>query len=648
MSEEHEATTDESPPRRWGLILLLGVGGLVLLVAIASALYLFVLRDPQKALESYLKKASAFARENKHAEAIFFFRKALVLSPDDGRIRMAIARAYVLLNDIPKAISEYREYLQRKPDDTAAQLGLGQLYLSSRNVYEAERIAESILRLNPNDINALSLRARCNVLDKRLDLAAETLQSIVRLAPGFADPYIQLARVIELKDRDVKGAEEYLKRGLEANPRDARAVIALGQFYAAYNRLAEAEAVFRGAVERDPKNATARVAYAAFLAERMGRYDEGLVQYQRALDEDPKNVPALVGSVVAALSKNDFSSAMEFTRRLLKIEAARLPGLYCRGLVKLLEGKADEAIKDLLRVASEDPNHARAQYLLGLAYATKNDLKEAKARLVRARQIDPTFTAAQLVLAEIVMAAGSPAEGIAEAEDILKRQANNVHALVIAGRGYLLQRSPEKAQPYFEKWAEIDKESVDARMVLAAVYRETGREVQALRAYEEIIAINPNLASPFYLLGTLYYGTQDYEKAIENYRKALEKEPGYPPAINNLAYTYAEHGGDLDEAQRLIEPVAARFPKQASIQDTFAWVLLKKNMYSESLRILEGIPREKRDERPLVAYHYGLALHRNKRDSEARVELEKVLPKMEDEAKRKEIEQILSEIRTRT
>jgi len=648
MSEEHDEILDEAPPRRWGRILFFGGCGGILLLAVSVALYHFVLRDPRKALESYLNKATAFARENKHAEAISFFRKALVLAPDDRRIRMAIARSYVLLNDMPKAISEYTEYLQRNPDDTGAQLALGQLYLSLRNVYEAERIAESILRVDPNNINALSLRARCNILDKRLDLAAETLQTIIRLVPGFADPYIQMARLVELKDRDVKGAEEYLKRALEANPRDARAVIALGQFYAAYNRLAEAEAVFRGAVEADPKNVPARVAYAAFLTERMRRYDEGLVQYERVVGEDPKNVPALVGSVIAALLKNDSSMAMDFTGRLMKIEEGRLPGLYCRGLVNLLRGKADEATKDLLRVAAEEPNHAHTQYLLGLAYAGKNDLKEAKTRLIRARQIDPAFTAAQLVLAELVMAAGNPSEGIAEADDILKRHADNVHALVIAGRGYLLQRAPEKAETYFQKWAELDKESVDARMLLAAIYRETGRQTQAVRAYEEIIAINPNLASPLYLLGTLYYDSGDYEKAIENYRKSLGKEPGYSPAINNLAYSYAEHGGDLDEAHRLIEPLAGKFPEQPSIQDTFAWVLFKKGMYSESLRILEAIPAEKRDHRTLIGYHYGLALYRNKRDAEARGELQKVLPRIEDEPKRKEIEQILSDIAAKT
>ncbi len=646
MAETEDRPSDEFQPRRWRRILLVSAAVLVLLVGVLTAVYLLVTRDPQKTLRSHLRKAGEFAKQNKHAEAITFYRKALVLAPDDEGIRRIIASSYVKLGKIPEAITEYTEYLHRKPDDRNGQLVLARLYLLSRNIYEAKRITDDILRMDPNDIGALTVRAQAHAREEQFDLAAEDLQKIISLAPGWAPAYVAMA-TLELKGRDPEEAEQYLKRAVAASPADIGAVMELARFYTAQKRLAEAEATLLTAIQDNPRNEEARLAFASFLS-YIGRFDEALAQYGRILDEQPENVPAIAGSVGANLSKNDIPSTAPLIERLLKTKDGRVPGLYYRGLVGLLREKIDEAIKDLTLVAAENREHAPVQYLLGLAHLRKNDVKEARAHLARALQIEPNLIAAQLALADLLMATGSLTEAVAEAEDILKKQADNLGALLIAGQGYLLQRAPEKAEPYLEKSVEVDKRSVFGRLVLARIYRERGGEAEALKAYQEVIEINPNLAIPYFLVGTLYDDTRDYAKAIEHYKKAVEKDPTFPAALNNLAYAYAEHGGDLDEAQRIIEPLTGRFPKQHSIQDTFAWVLFKKGMYSDSLKILEGIAAAKREERPLIAYHYAFALYKNNRPNEARAEFEKVLPKIEDEEQKRQIELILSEIAART
>jgi tetratricopeptide (TPR) repeat protein len=552
----------------------------------------------------------------------------------------------VKLDQIPKAITEYKQYLSRKPDDRKAQYVLARLYVLSRNIYAARRITDSILKTDPDDITAMTVRAQCHLLERQYTLAVQDLEQIVHLAPGWAPPYLAIA-ALQWRGHDPEEAETYLRRAVAASPGDLRPVVALGEFYASQRRLAEAEAVFLRAVGDNPKNPQARVAYALFL-NSMGRFDEAQAQYKRVLADDPNHVPALMGSVETAIVRRQLPSATEFIGSLLKTESGRLAGLYYRGIVNLLEEKPDKAIEDLLKVSRENEKMAQVHYLLAIAYLLKNDVKQARSRLARALQIDPAFTAAQLVLAEILMATGSRDEAIAEAEEVLKKQANNLWAILLAGQGYLLQRAPEKAQPYFEKSVEIDRRSIFARMVLANIYRQTDNEAQAIQTYTEIIEINPNIAIPYYLLGTLYYDMRDYRKAIEQYRKAIEKDPAFPPALNNLAFTYAEHGGDLDEAQRLIEPLAEKFPEQPSIQDTFAWVLFKKGLYPRSLSVLEAIPPSKRDERTLIGYHYAHALYKNNKETQARAEFEKILPKIEDESRKNEIQQILSEIGAKT
>ena len=645
MSEENGTIRDDLPPRRWGKLLLIGGGVVLLLISVAAAVYFLLIRDPRETAREHLRKAVEFAKAGKHSEAVLFYRRALQLEPDNEDIRRALAGSYLHLDELPKAITEYKEYLRRKPEDRRAQLFLAGLYLRSGNVYEAKGITDDILRVSPEDVTALILRAECHRRENRSELETADLEQVIRLAPGWAPAYMALAD-LQMLDRDPVKAEQLLRQAVAASPGDLDPVVKLAQFYASQNRIAEAEAILLQTAQENPDRDDVRRAHGDFLI-LVRRYDEALVQYQQALSLE-ESVPALVGCVVVNIYKKDVKSARGYEERLLKVKDGRVPGLYYRGLLNLMEGKPEEAIRDLLEVAKVDEKNAAVQYLLGVAHLSQKNFKEGKARFGRALQIAPAFLEAQLVLADLLLATGETAEAVAGAEEVLKMQADNVPALLIAGQGHILLQSPQEAEPYLQRVAELEKESAFARMVLARVYLETGKQGDALRACEEAIQLNPNLSIARFLLGSLHEEMGEYQRAVEEYERAVEIEPILPAAANNLAYAYAEHGGDLDKAQGLIEPMTAKYPNQHSFRDTLAWVLFKKEMYSDALRILESIPAESREQRPLIGYHYGLALYKNDRISEARGEFEKLLPKITDEGKRKEIQEILGQMEGRT
>lgn len=646
MVEDNGTIRDDVPSRRWGKLLLIGGAAVLLLISVAAAVYFLLIRDPRETAREHLRKAVEFAKAGKHAEAVLFYRQALQLEPDNEDIRRALAGSYLHLDELPKAITEYKEYLRRKPEDRRAQLFLAGLYLRSGNVFEAKGITDDILRVSPEDVTALILRSECHRRENRPELETADLEQVIRLAPGWAPAYMALAD-LQMLDRDPAKAEQFLRRAVAASPGDLEPVVKLAQFYASQNRIEEAEAVLLQTAQENPDGDDIRRAYADFLL-LVRRYDEALVQYQQALSLEKESVPSLVGCVVANIYKKDLKSARAYDERLLKVKDGRVPGLYYRGLLKLMDGKSEDAIGDLLEVAKADEKNAAVQYLLGVAYLSQKDFKEGKARFGRALQIAPAFLEAQLVLADLLLATGETAEAVAGAEEVLKTQADNVPALLIAGQGHILLQSPQKAEPYLQRVAELEKESAFARMVLARVYLETGKQGDALRACQEAIQLNPNLSIARFLLGSLHEEMGDYGRAIEEYERAVAIEPILPAAANNLAYAYAEHGGDLDKAQGLIEPMTAKYANQHSFRDTLAWVLFKKEMYSDALKMLETIPAKSREQRPLIGYHYGLALYRNDRISEARGELQKVLPKIKDEAKRKEILEILGQREART
>jgi len=125
-------------------------------------------------------------------------------------------------------------------------------------------------------------------------------------------------------------------------------------------------------------------------------------------------------------------------------------------------------------------------------------------------------------------------------------------------------------------------------------------------------------------LANSYLALKRYDEAVATFKKVLEISPQFVPALNNLAWTYAEQGQNLGEALSLAQQARQLAPKHAGIADTTGWILLKRNMVGEAIatfrEAVELAPRH-----PTLRYHLGLAYARRGRGQEAVQELQTAL-----------------------
>lgn len=78
---------------------------------------------------------------------------------------------------------------------------------------------------------------------------------------------------------------------------------------------------------------------------------------------------------------------------------------------------------------------------------------------------------------------------------------------------------------------------------------------EAVGHLQAAIRIHPNYKNAHLLLGNAYNYLKDYELSIQSYQRALQLDPDYPDALNNLSITYRDAGrfygeqkGDLPKA----------------------------------------------------------------------------------------------------
>ena len=131
------------------------------------------------------------------------------------------------------------------------------------------------------------------------------------------------------------------------------------------------------------------------------------------------------------------------------------------------------------------------------------------------------------------------------------------------------------------------------------------------------------------LLAVLYEAEKDFDAAEDHYRKALDINPDYAAAANNLAYHLAARTDKLDEALALARKAKALYPEDPSIMDTLGFAYYKKGLYGNAvaqfLDCLEKIP-----DNPVVRYHLGLAYYGKGEKVLAAKELAKALELKED------------------
>ena len=159
---------------------------------------------------------------------------------------------------------------------------------------------------------------------------------------------------------------------------------------------------------------------------------------------------------------------------------------------------------------------------------------------------------------------------------------------------------------------------------LGGLYAKKQSYDQAITYYAGIMATKPHIFPPYMMLGMLYSLQEKYEKANEYYKKVIQINPTYTQAINELAWNYAEHGGNLDEALSLAHKVREQAGDRAQITDTLGWIYYKKKVYAQAISLLKESAASMANN-PVARYHLGMAYYKNGNKGLARAELQQAL-----------------------
>jgi tetratricopeptide (TPR) repeat protein len=131
-----------------------------------------------------------------------------------------------------------------------------------------------------------------------------------------------------------------------------------------------------------------------------------------------------------------------------------------------------------------------------------------------------------------------------------------------------------------------------------------GQPTQAISLLEEAVAKKQPDERAMFALALHYESQNRQEEALETMRRVLRINPDHVLAMNFIAYTLAQKGHSLDEAERLMLRALEKKPNEAAFLDSLGWVYFRAGKWNEAV-----VPLEKAvglsPEDPTIQEHLG-------------------------------------------
>jgi tetratricopeptide (TPR) repeat protein len=409
---------------------------------------------------------------------------------------VAKGNEYVQQNLLPEAIVQYKMAVQAEPNRGDIRQKLSDAYLQHREGASALREAVNAADLMPTNAAAQIKAGNLLLMAGAFDDARARGQKALAIDTKNTDALILIGNALAgLKDLD--GAISQYQDAIVLNPSGDQAYANIGAIQYARGQRKEAEATFRQAIEAAPKAASSHLALANFLW-ATERLPEAETELKAALALEPNN-----------------------------ITANRSLGLYY-----LANGRAAEA-EPLFKTIAATLKTDDAQVALADYYLMQKRLDEAKTILTPLAKKPDSFAPATVRLALIEAGQNNRPGAYTIVRTVLDKLPHYAPARLFNTRLLMLDNKQDEAMTFAQSLARDEPNNpagAEAHYIIGTIEGGRDRTVEAQKAFEESLRIQPSAIVTTFALAQLHLRLGNPDKAESYARQVLSAKPGDPGA----------------------------------------------------------------------------------------------------------------------
>ncbi|MFZ5444929.1 MAG: tetratricopeptide repeat protein [Myxococcota bacterium] len=424
--------------------------------------------------EAHYNLGVIYMREGAIGQATTEFERTLAISPKHAQALNNLGVAWDARGDSKKAIDFFKKAAAADPTFAEPWFNQGMGYMRLNNQQAATRAFEQALKLEPGSSGPYVQLGGLYLKQGKKDRALEAFKKALAAAEedekkssGFlqlrklndvrrtTDAYRGLAMTY-LAMGKVDDAVATLKQAVEKMPKDASARLALGDAYLAQNNYDGAIEQLTERLALEPTTDARLDLARAWAKKRVAKQAEPL--YRDVLKSEPDNRAAKMGLVDLYITMGRYSDAETMLKEALKADENDLQALARFGILKSRMGRPNEALEPLEKVATQNPlmYDARAEHAFLLFRG------------------DPT----------------NADRCITTMTDILTSESRHVLSLHYLGVCLYAKGNKPRAEESFKAALNVDPKFAGAWFSLGELYENDGKKDEAKKAYESAAALD--------------------------------------------------------------------------------------------------------------------------------------------------------------
>ncbi len=546
---------------------------------------------------------------------------------------------------------ELRRIYRQRPGDRAILFALADTLAPAKPDEAAELLSRGIDAQN-GDVEIVQ---RLYSLYSDRDRVADAARLIIRVTAAHPDQTAELAPLfVDLMRLSRKNSLRLVALQKMDVPADQQAA---KQFWvwrvaSAWTRPATAQlALDQSAHATPPFDPACRALLDSYLA-RPDWDDAAKNQAADALIESVRSHGRLdLAAELRGLLLLRFDRTAEAVQALgeaMKLSKNPSPDLQLENALSILKQNNAPRFEQLMWKLISDRPRFGAGYQLLLSYFKQNGADTKAANLINTwLAADPNSVDARIQQAVQLVEQRRGGDAVALVRKLFDQRPDDgdvISALVI------LYNSANQAQQAIDLLEAERTKHPDNRMAVEAlveIYAGQKRPADATRvldATRAAVAGDPDL---LYYVAHLYQQIDQPQMTEQVLQDVLKLDPAHAQAGNDLGYTWADAGKNLDRAEALIRMAVDTEPDNPAYLDSLGWVLYKRGQFAEARKLLAQASEPAQTADPVVLDHLGDALYRQNRSPDAQQVWQRSLERLGKVAEREDLKALRLQLQTK-
>ncbi|KQB40786.1 tetratricopeptide repeat protein [Flavobacterium aquidurense] len=239
---------------------------------------------------------------------------------------------------------------------------------------------------------------------------------------------------------------------------------------------------------------------------------------------------------------------------------------------KAIDAEQFQKAKSLLKsIIKAKPSDGEANFVLGNVYLNQSIVDSAKIYYSNGLQASDKKNLNYIGLGQIDLDSKNATAAQANfglATKDMKRK--DVEEFIYIGRAYINSTSPDytNAVAVLKRALLIEPQNATALLAIGDAYYGANNQNDAYKAYRDAFTADPTLLRAKMQLGVLLKGAKSYEEAIKSFNEVIALNPNYGPVYRELAETYYKWGRNKTSTAKVnMQNAITNYEKYLSLTD---------------------------------------------------------------------------------